>query len=66
MKRRELKEEGMKEFSKMLSGQAWNGKSNYFSIQYLGEKLMTKLNYSTTETNYRISNGKKWPLINYI
>lgn len=58
MKRRELKEEGMKEFSKMLSGQAWNGKSNYFSIQYLGEKFMTKLNYSTTETNYGISNGK--------
>lgn len=65
MKKRELKEEGMKEFSKMLSGQAWNAKSNYFSIQYLGAKFMTKLNYSTTETNYGMSNGK-WPLINYI
>lgn len=48
----------MKEFSKMLSGQAWNAKSNYFSIQYLGAKFMTKLNYSTTETNYGMSNGK--------
>lgn len=31
----------MKRFSKMVNEQAWNAKSNYFPIQYLGAKFMT-------------------------